>query len=171
MQNIIISPIEEQDMEQIYALYQEFAIYEQLEDYFSASIEDLRKLIFEEKLLHMMKAELNGEMVGFAAYYYQLVSFPAKKVLYLEDIFVKEEVRGQGIGNLFLAKLEELAKEKIKARLDNINTRGVAAKKNQTIDDIYNERSSLYLKYADYVLDLKNSNVEQTVEKICNLIK
>ena len=112
MQNIIISSIEEQDMEQIYALYQEFAIYEQLEDYFSASIEDLRKLIFEEKLLHMMKAELNGEMVGFAAYYYQLVSFPAKKVLYLEDIFVKEEVRGQGIGNLFLAKLEELAKEK-----------------------------------------------------------
>ena len=59
----------------------------------------------------------------------------------------------------------------IKSRLDNINTRGVAATKNKSIDDIYNERSPLYLKYADYVLDLKNSNVEQTVEKICNLIK
>lgn len=61
--------------------------------------------------------------------------------------------------------------DEIKARLDNISTRGVAATKNQTIDDIYNERSPLYLKYADYVLDLNNSNVEQTVEKICNLIK
>lgn len=61
--------------------------------------------------------------------------------------------------------------DEIKTRLDNINTRGVAATENQTIDDIYNERSPLYLKYADFVLDLNNSNVEQTVEKICNLIK
>ncbi len=61
--------------------------------------------------------------------------------------------------------------DEIKSRLDNINTRGVAATKNQSIDDIYNERSPLYLKYADYVLNLENSNVEQTVEKICNLIK
>ena len=61
--------------------------------------------------------------------------------------------------------------DEIKSRLDNISTRGVAATKNQTIDDIYNERSPLYLRYADIVLDLKDSNVEQTVEKICNLIK
>lgn len=59
----------------------------------------------------------------------------------------------------------------IKSRLDNISTRGVAASKNQTIDDIFNERAPLYEKYADFVLDLENSNVEQTVEKICNLLK
>ena len=61
--------------------------------------------------------------------------------------------------------------DEIKSRLDNISTRGVAATKNQTIDDIYSERSPLYLRYADIVLDLKDSNVEQTVEIICNLIK
>ncbi len=59
----------------------------------------------------------------------------------------------------------------IKSRLDNINTRGVAADKTQTIDDIFNQRYPLYIKYADYVLDLKNSNVEETVEIICNLLK
>jgi GNAT superfamily N-acetyltransferase len=112
MKNILITPVEEKDMEEIYALYQEFAIYEKLEDYFSASLEDMRRLMFQDGLLCMMKAELEGKLVGFAAYYYQLVSFPAKKVLYLEDIFVKEEARGQGIGNLFLQKLEELAKKK-----------------------------------------------------------
>ena len=112
MENIVISPVEEKDMEVIYALYGEFAAYEKLEDYFSATLEDMRRLMFEEKLLHMMKAEISGKVVGFAAYYYQLVSFPAKKVLYLEDIFVKEECRGQGIGNLFLKKLEDLARQK-----------------------------------------------------------
>ena len=59
----------------------------------------------------------------------------------------------------------------IKNRLDNISTRGVAADKSQTIDDIFNQRYPLYEKYADYVLDLNNSNVEETVEKICKILK
>lgn len=59
----------------------------------------------------------------------------------------------------------------IKNRLDNISTRGVAAEKSQTIEDIFNQRYPLYIKYADYVLDLNNSDVEETVEKICNLLK
>ncbi len=61
--------------------------------------------------------------------------------------------------------------DEIKKRLDNINTRGVAAEKTQTIDDIFNQRYPLYIKYADYVLDLNNSNVEETVEIISNLLK
>ncbi len=59
----------------------------------------------------------------------------------------------------------------IKNRLDNINTRGVAAEKSQTIDDIFNQRYPLYIRYADYVLDLNNSNLEDTVEKICKILK
>lgn len=132
MEDIVISPAEEKDMEALYALYRKFAIYEKLEDYFSASIEDMKRLMFEEKLLHMLKAEISGEMVGFAAYYYQLVSFPAKKVLYLEDIFVKEEKRGMGIGNLFLKKLEELAVEK-----DCIKMMWKCLAWNQTSKDFY----------------------------------
>ena len=61
--------------------------------------------------------------------------------------------------------------DEIKNRLDNISTRGVAADKSQTIDDIFNQRYPLYKKYADFVLDLNDSNVEETVEKICNLLK
>lgn len=59
----------------------------------------------------------------------------------------------------------------IKKRLDNISTRGVAAEKSQSIDDIFNQRYPLYIRYADYVLDLNNSNVEETVEKICKILK
>ncbi len=59
----------------------------------------------------------------------------------------------------------------IKKRLDNISTRGVAATKNQTIDDIFYERSPLYEKYADVILDLTNCSVEQAVEKISKIYK
>ncbi len=59
----------------------------------------------------------------------------------------------------------------IKSRLDNINTRGVAADKSQTIDDIFKQRYPFYEKHADYILDLNNSDVEETVEKICKILK
>lgn len=109
--NLKIVSIEEKDIVDIYELYKEFAAYEKLEDYFSASLEELKKLLFEDKLLYILKAEWAGKIVGFAAYYYQLVTFPAKKVLYLEDIFVREAHRGMGIGNLFFEELEKIARE------------------------------------------------------------
>lgn len=57
--------------------------------------------------------------------------------------------------------------DEIKRRLNNINTRGIAAKKNKSIDDIYNERVNLYNKYADIIIKTDGDSVEQTVEKIC----
>lgn len=59
----------------------------------------------------------------------------------------------------------------IKKRLNNISTRGIAAQKNDTIDDIYNERVTLYNKYADITLELDGTSVEQAVEKIVKISK
>lgn len=57
--------------------------------------------------------------------------------------------------------------DEIKKRLNNISTRGIAAQKNDTIDDIYNERIDLYNKYADIIIKTDGESVEKTVEKIC----
>lgn len=57
--------------------------------------------------------------------------------------------------------------DEIKRRLNNINTRGIAAKKNKSIEDIYNERIALYNKYADIIIKTDGESVEKTVEKIC----
>ena len=57
--------------------------------------------------------------------------------------------------------------DEIKRRLNNISTRGIAAQKNDSIDDIYNERVALYNKYADIIIKTDGESVEKTVEKIC----
>ena len=57
--------------------------------------------------------------------------------------------------------------DEIERRLNNISTRGIAAKKNDSIDDIYNERVALYNKYADIIIKTDGESVEKTVEKIC----
>lgn len=59
----------------------------------------------------------------------------------------------------------------IKKRLNNISTRGIAANKNDSIESIFNERESLYKKYADEIIDLTDCSVEQAVEEICKKIK
>ena len=59
--------------------------------------------------------------------------------------------------------------DEIKRRLNNINTRGIAAKKNKSIEDIYNERIALYNKYADVIIKTDGESVEKTVEKIIAL--
>ncbi|MDF2820927.1 MAG: shikimate kinase [Clostridiales bacterium] len=51
-------------------------------------------------------------------------------------------------------------------RLKNITTRGVAAKKGQTILDIYNQRTPIYEKYCDINIRCENETVEKSVEKI-----
>ena len=68
---------------------------------------------------------------------------------------------------------EELMNElkNVKARLKNIKTRGVAAPKNQTIDDIFFERLPLYKKYADITVDTADLSPEETVSRIIFSLK
>lgn len=55
----------------------------------------------------------------------------------------------------------------LKNRLSNIKTRGVAAKKGETVEEIYKERFELYKKYADIYIDANSLTCEQTVNLIC----
>lgn len=64
-----------------------------------------------------------------------------------------------------------LSYETMEKRIDNITTRGVVLAKNTTLKDMYNERLSLYNKYADEVVYCDDLTVEQTVERIVNVSK
>lgn len=110
MGKIKIKYIEEKDMALIYRLYKHFAEFERMEDYLTASSEEIRKMVFDEKLLHILKAEIDGEIVGFCSYYFQIATFPMKKVMCVEDIYVRSAYRGQGIGTQFFDVCEKVAK-------------------------------------------------------------
>lgn len=61
--------------------------------------------------------------------------------------------------------------EKLEKRLSNIKTRGIAADKGETVEQIYRERLPLYKKYADITLDASDGNIEQSVEKLIELLE
>lgn len=56
--------------------------------------------------------------------------------------------------------------ERLDKRLGNLDERGVVHKEGQTLLQLYNERTALYEKYADVVVDLDNKNVAETVDAI-----
>ena len=69
----------------------------------------------------------------------------------------------QEIGTIVYLKLsyEDLAK-----RLENLKGRGVVLKEGQTLKDLYEERTSLYEKYADLTISEKNRGIEETLQAI-----
>lgn len=61
-----------------------------------------------------------------------------------------------------------LAYEKLKKRLGNLRGRGVVLRKGQTLHDIYRERSVLYEKYADIIIEETGRDIEATLREILN---
>ena len=56
--------------------------------------------------------------------------------------------------------------EEIKARLNNIKTRGIAMEVGQTLEDLYEKRIPLYKKYADITIAAEGFSVEECIEEI-----
>lgn len=59
--------------------------------------------------------------------------------------------------------------ETIRNRLDNAKGRGVVLKDGQTLQDLYEERTVLFEKYADKIIDQDELELEQSVEAVLAL--
>lgn len=56
--------------------------------------------------------------------------------------------------------------DKLDKRLGDLDERGVVHRKGQTLQQLYEERTALYEKYADVIVDLDDKNVAETVDAI-----
>ncbi len=65
----------------------------------------------------------------------------------------------------------DVSLETVKRRLNNIKSRGVAADKGQSIDEIFYERLPYYRKYADIVLPSDGKTSEETVSDLIEILK
>ena len=61
--------------------------------------------------------------------------------------------------------------ENLKRRLGNLSKRGVVIHKGSTLLDLYKERTPLYEKYADVIVDVTDMSIEAAIEKIKNEVE
>ena len=78
----------------------------------------LREWIFEKKKAEVILAEKNGEPVGFALFFYNFSTLLERAGIYLEDLFVRPEYRGKGIGKALLRRLAQITIERGCGRLE-----------------------------------------------------
>jgi ribosomal protein S18 acetylase RimI-like enzyme len=118
-----IRPAMEDDLPVLMDLIKQLAIYENLIDSYTATMELYRKYGFSEDAIFgaLLVEKITGDgpdYLGVALYYYTYSTFTGKPTLYLEDIFVPEENRGHGIGTTLLVELAKIAVEKDCTRMD-----------------------------------------------------
>jgi GNAT superfamily N-acetyltransferase len=100
------------DVPAIFTLIGELADYERLRAEMTGSAEDLRRHLFgEPRYVHTIMAEWDGAIAGFALYFFNYSTFLCRPGLYLEDLFVRPEYRGRGVGLNLLRSLEEVARD------------------------------------------------------------
>ena len=109
----------ETDITAIIALMREFAEYEDLSSYLEITDEKLYRAMFGMDSVADGLCAFEGETaIGYAIFYPNFSSFRGQIGFYLEDIYIKQEYRGRGLGEAMLKHLARLALSRGYERID-----------------------------------------------------
>lgn len=109
---------EREDTKLILQFIKELAEYEKMLDEVVADESTLEKWIFEKEKAEVIFAIWDGVEVGFALFFHNFSTFLGRAGIYLEDLYVKPEFRGKGVGKAILKKLASIAAERGCGRLE-----------------------------------------------------
>ena len=109
----------ESDVPLILQFIRDLAEYERLAHECVATEESVRETLFGERpYAEVIIAEHDDAPAGFALFFHNYSTFLARPGIYLEDLYVRPELRGHGIGKALLARLAAIAVERKCGRLE-----------------------------------------------------
>jgi GNAT superfamily N-acetyltransferase len=102
---------EKEDMQGVLALIKELAVFEKEPDAVLITEEDLVRDGFgTNPLFHVFVAEVENNIVGIALYYYRYSTWKGKTI-HLEDLVVKDNMRGTGLGYALYSEIIKQGKK------------------------------------------------------------
>lgn len=107
-----------EDMPAVLGLIQELANFEKEPDAVLITVDDLVRDGFSTTpLFHVFVAEVDSEIVGIALYYYRYSTWKGK-IIHLEDLVVKDKMRGTGLGYALYSEIIKQGKRDNVRRID-----------------------------------------------------
>ncbi|WP_229794355.1 GNAT family N-acetyltransferase [Arenicella chitinivorans] len=110
MSHLTIRPAEPSDISQILKFVHELAVYEKEPNAVEATESDMHAALFGKHAnVFGLIAELDAQPVGFAVYFFNFSTWLGRNGIYLEDLYVRPETRGLGVGKALLQELAKIA--------------------------------------------------------------
>lgn len=115
-----IRPAQKNEVDLLYNLILELAEYEKKDiSALPLTKENLQQYGFGENPYFLTEfAEIEGNVVGYALYFYTFSGYLGSPVLYVEDLYVKPEYRGRGLALDLLKQLAAYALERDCCRME-----------------------------------------------------
>jgi GNAT superfamily N-acetyltransferase len=109
---------EERDVPLLLQLIKELAGYEQMSQLVAADEETLRQSLFERRTAEAVIGEYEGRPAGYSLFFHNISTFLGRPGIYVEDLYIKPELRGRGLGKAMLSFLAKLAVERHCGRME-----------------------------------------------------
>jgi GNAT superfamily N-acetyltransferase len=117
--NFTIRPATIVDVPIILQLIRDLATYERAPNEVTATKAQLIDVLFGEKPVAEVLLAFEDKMpIGFAVFFHNFSTWLGKPGLYLEDLFVKPEMRGRGYGRALLVDLAKIARKRGCGRME-----------------------------------------------------
>lgn len=117
--NLTVRAAEARDVTAIAVLIREFAEFENLSAWCEVTDDDLHEAIFgKQSFVQAFVALSDGRYVGYALFYPTFKSFRGERSIFLEDLYVTPDLRGNGLGFVMLREVAKYAKEQGFSRMD-----------------------------------------------------
>lgn len=99
------------EIDVITSLIRDFSIYVDGKDSTCIDAKSMEKVFFDEKKAKHLFIEVEGMIAGYMVYFNIFSTFKGTLGIYLEDVYIKEEYRGLGIGTKVFEYLKDIARE------------------------------------------------------------